>query len=103
MAITVDIGVENERRLKAQAARRVVGPETLASELVVSGLQNGDHGREEVNLSKMDARSDGGETMTARKLLESGIVGMWKDRPETQDAPRFARMLRERAQNRRRS
>ncbi|MDY6970135.1 MAG: hypothetical protein SVR08_15985 [Spirochaetota bacterium] len=36
---------------------------------------------------------------TARELLKSGIVGMWKDRKDITDSSTFARILRERAQN----
>lgn len=38
---------------------------------------------------------------TARQLLESGLVGLWKDRTDFPDSPAFARELRERAQKRR--
>ncbi len=36
---------------------------------------------------------------TARQLLASGIVGMWKDR-RIEDSPAYARALREEAQRR---
>ncbi|MBN1664621.1 MAG: hypothetical protein JW943_13560 [Deltaproteobacteria bacterium] len=36
---------------------------------------------------------------TARQLLESGIVGMWKDR-KIRDSAAYAHTLREKAQNR---
>jgi hypothetical protein len=38
--------------------------------------------------------------LTARALLESGIVGMWKDRTDIGDTLDFARKLRERADTR---
>jgi len=38
---------------------------------------------------------------TARQLLDSGIVGLWKDRTDIPDSPIFARELRDRAQRRR--
>jgi hypothetical protein len=38
--------------------------------------------------------------LTARALLESGLVGMWKDRTDIGDSAGFARQLRERAQKR---
>ena len=37
---------------------------------------------------------------TARQLLKSGLVGLWKDRADIADSPIFARELRERAQRR---
>jgi hypothetical protein len=38
--------------------------------------------------------------LTAKKLLDSGLVGIWKDREEIRDSSEFARQLREKAQNR---
>ena len=38
--------------------------------------------------------------MTARDLLESGLVGIWEDRTDIGDSLSFARKLRERAQRR---
>lgn len=40
--------------------------------------------------------------MTAKDLLNSGLVGMWKDRDDIKDSTVYARQLREQAQNRRR-
>ena len=37
---------------------------------------------------------------TARALLESELVGLWKDRDDIGDSPEFARHLREQAQRR---
>jgi hypothetical protein len=38
--------------------------------------------------------------MTARDLLNSGLVGLWKDRDDIGDSVEFARELREAAQTR---
>lgn len=38
--------------------------------------------------------------LTAQKLLDSGLVGIWKDREDIEDSSKFARQLREQAQNR---
>ncbi len=38
--------------------------------------------------------------MTANDLLNSGLVGLWKDRDDIGDSVEFARKLREEAQNR---
>lgn len=38
--------------------------------------------------------------MTAKDLLESGLVGMWADRDDIGDSVEFARQLREKAQRR---
>ena len=39
--------------------------------------------------------------MTGRDILESGLVGMWKDRTDIGDSVEYARQLREQAQTRR--
>jgi len=39
--------------------------------------------------------------MTARDLLESGLVGMWADRDDIEDSLAFARRLRREAERRR--
>ncbi|MBI5650131.1 MAG: hypothetical protein HZC40_06770 [Chloroflexi bacterium] len=39
--------------------------------------------------------------LTARALLESGLIGIWKDRDDIGDSAEFARKLREQAQRRR--
>ncbi|MBI5305542.1 MAG: hypothetical protein HY868_25660 [Chloroflexi bacterium] len=38
--------------------------------------------------------------LTVRALLESGLIGMWKDRDDIGDSAEFARKLREQAQRR---
>ncbi len=38
--------------------------------------------------------------LTARQLLNSGLVGMWKDRSDITDSAAYARQLREQAQRR---
>lgn len=40
--------------------------------------------------------------MTMQDLLDSGLVGLWKDRTDIGDSAEFARRLREEAQHRRR-
>ena len=39
--------------------------------------------------------------MTARQLLRSGLIGLWKDRKDVGDSTAYARQLREQAQRRR--
>ena len=39
--------------------------------------------------------------MTARQLLRSGLIGLWKDRKDIGDSTAYARQLREQAQRRR--
>lgn len=43
-----------------------------------------------------------GNYMTVKDLLESGLVGIWKDRKDIKDSAVYARKLREQAQRRRR-
>lgn len=40
--------------------------------------------------------------LTAKQLLESGLVGLWWDREDITDSVAYARQLREEAQRRRR-
>jgi hypothetical protein len=40
--------------------------------------------------------------LTAKRLLESGIVGLWQDREDITDSAAYARQLREEAQRRQR-
>lgn len=49
-----------------------------------------------IESSSMSGRSP----MTARKLLHSGLIGLWKDREDIQDSAEYARRLREQAQRR---
>jgi hypothetical protein len=37
-------------------------------------------------------------SLTARQLLQSGLIGLWKDRTDIQDSAAYARQLREQAQ-----
>jgi hypothetical protein len=38
--------------------------------------------------------------LTARDLLQSGLIGLWKDREDIKDSASYARALREAAQRR---
>jgi len=44
--------------------------------------------------------SEGKKRLTARQLLNSGLIGLWKDRTDITDSAKFARQLREQAQRR---
>lgn len=39
--------------------------------------------------------------LTARALLNSGLIGLWKNRRDIKDSANFARKIREKAQRRR--
>lgn len=51
--------------------------------------------RQKMEISKPVLRQ-----MTARDLLQSGLVGLWADRTDIGDSAVFARQLRERAEQR---
>lgn len=38
--------------------------------------------------------------ITVKQLRESGLIGLWKDRDDTQDSSEYARQLREKTQQR---
>jgi hypothetical protein len=38
--------------------------------------------------------------LTARQLLNSNLIGLWKDRTDITDSAKYARLLREQAQRR---
>ena len=40
------------------------------------------------------------KVLTSKELLQSGLIGLWKDRTDIGDTVQFARKLREDAQNR---
>jgi len=54
----------------------------------------------ELEITVQQANPTARQPLTARRLLESGLVGLWKDRTDIDDSAAFARRLREQAQNR---
>ncbi len=48
------------------------------------------------------AKPKGKKKLTARQLLNSSLIGMWKDRTDITDSSEYARQLREQAQRRQR-
>lgn len=48
-----------------------------------------------------DDRKEGARSPTVQALLDSGLVGMWRDRTDIGDSVEFARRLRDEAQRRR--
>ena len=48
---------------------------------------------------KMNERK---KRLTARQLLNSNLIGLWKDRTDIVDSAQYARQLREQAQRRKR-
>ena len=39
--------------------------------------------------------------LTARQMIHSGLIGLWRDREDIEDSRAYARQLREQAQRRR--
>lgn len=52
----------------------------------------------EVIIRSIESYKEDRPTLTARKLLELGLTGMWKDRKDLRDSSIYARNLREQAQ-----
>lgn len=69
-------------------------------EISVSGLpfKKGQH--IELILLAEPSSSSGRPILTARQLVHSGLIGIWKDREEMDDSTTYARRIREEAQNR---
>ena len=67
--------------------------------VTISGLPYKKRDRVEVILLK-SGRAGKRRGMTARELLDSGLVGIWADRDEISDSSEFARSLREKAETR---
>jgi len=70
-------------------------------EILVTGLpcRKGQH----VDMVLLIEPSDRSEhpCLTARRLLSSELIGLWKDRKDIEDSAPYARKLREQAQQRR--
>ncbi len=56
--------------------------------------------RVEIILFAENSSDNAAEFLTAQGLLESEIVGLWRDRADIGDSPEYARRLREQAQRR---
>jgi hypothetical protein len=69
-------------------------------EISLTGLPFKKGERVELTLSSEPAETTARRFITARELLNSEIIGMWKDREDIGDSSEFARKLREKAQRR---
>lgn len=68
-------------------------------EITLTGLpyKRGDH----IGLTLLSGKNkDDNKRLTARDLLNSPLVGLWKDREDIGDSLEFARKLRDTAQRR---
>jgi len=90
----VESRVVKENKMDAIHLRKIVERD---GEIVVKGLPFRKGESVEVTVS---AATKEGERLTARKLLQSELVGIWKDRKDLPGSAIFARQLRERAQKR---
>ena len=69
-------------------------------EIVVTGLPCKKGDRLEVILLPEAPTARNRPPITARRLLHSGLIGLWKDRNDIGDSAGYARQLREQAQRR---
>ena len=69
-------------------------------EVRLTGLPYKKGERVRVTVSASARRATRRPVMKASDLLNSGLVGLWKDRTDIVDSSDFARKLREEAQNR---
>ncbi len=69
-------------------------------EIVLRGLPVEKGQRVEMILLTEPSEQPARPHLTARKLLQSGLVGLWEDRDDIEDSSAYARQLRERAQRR---
>jgi hypothetical protein len=76
------------------AIRKPVPPEPVCAD------EDASSDDEAYNEDDYPSSSPTKKQLTAKALLESGIVGMWKDRTDIGDTLEFARKLRERANTR---
>jgi len=55
---------------------------------------------QQVEVLLLISPSEKGSHLTARQLLNSELIGLWKNRKDIQDSSQYARHLREQAQRR---
>ena len=70
-------------------------------EISVTGLPCKKGQAVEMILRIEPSTAPGRSPLTARQLLHSGLIGLWRDREDIQDSADYARRLREQAQRRR--
>ncbi len=69
-------------------------------ELFLTGLPYKKGQQIEMILLRDALAADNRPRLTARQLLQSGLIGLWEDRNDIVDSSVYARQLREQAQNR---
>lgn len=84
--LTIELNETAEGKLRAEAKTKGVPPEVYAREILEGVL--------------LPARTEGQKLLD--ELEEEGLLGAWKDRPESQNAQAYARELRQRAWSRNR-
>jgi hypothetical protein len=80
--------------IRVQQTVQKNGELTIANLPVVKGQQV------EVLLLFTSSERSKRPRLTARKLLDSGLIGLWKERTDITDSAAYARQLREQAQRR---
>lgn len=84
--ITVELERSVEERLKTDAEARGITAEQYVREILEGALRGPMKTGQQI----------------VRELEQEGILGAWKDRPDTEDAQAYARALRERVWTRER-
>lgn len=79
MALVLELDPKTEEKVRVAAARRGIGPPGVHQR---AGGTNG--GADSSNGAPK-------KRLTGEELLNSPLVGLWKDRPETGDGPHFSR------------
>ena len=69
-------------------------------EISVTGLPYKKAQAVEMTLRVEPSGMYGRSPLTARKLLQSGLIGLWRERADIRDSADYARQLREQAQRR---
>ncbi len=70
-------------------------------EIVVTGLPYKQGQKVDlILLAESKQQATGACPLTSKKLLASGIIGIWQDRADITDSALYARRLRDEAQNR---
>jgi hypothetical protein len=69
-------------------------------EIVMTGLPYKKGERVEMILLSESSDTPRRSALTGRRLRQSALIGLWKDRKDIQDSAAYARVLRESAQRR---
>jgi hypothetical protein len=95
-ALTIHVAPEAAQAYETASREERLKLDAILSRQLRAAMRNL-RGGEEPDTARAPAPK---RRLTARDLLESRLVGMWRERPEARDSAAFARALREKAQRR---